>query len=75
MILNIDPAGVAGFTAEDRYWFGKLLQVFPEAERNEFSAFLHLVRHRFMNHVFPQIRHVLVLDFTADNRTHGVQQF
>ena len=28
MILNIDPAGVAGFTAEDRYWFGKLLQVY-----------------------------------------------
>lgn len=28
MILNIDPASVAGFTPEDTYWFGKLLNVY-----------------------------------------------
>lgn len=28
MVLNIDPASVAGFTAEDRYRFGKLLTVY-----------------------------------------------
>ena len=40
MILNIDPAGVAGFTAEDRYWFGKLLQVFDEYDEEHVNTAL-----------------------------------